>query len=135
MGSIKHKTITSFIVRTFRYFILSIKSLRSWNLGVMNNGHHECTKVYSSSRNRIRLVSLLRSFSVRSKSLFCTPSHQKGPNPVIRYICIYNKLKIVVESDPKAPFSIATTPRYWGGRDSFPWISPLYPWSLPYNAV
>ena len=41
----------------------------------------------------------------------------------------------IVEGDPKAPFSIATTPRCRGGRYSFPWIAPLYPWSLPYNAV
>ena len=27
---------------------------------------------------------------------------------------------IVVESDPKAPSSIATTGRYWGGQDPFP---------------
>ena len=36
------------------------------------------------------------------------------------------KLATVVEGDPKAPFSIATTPRCKGGRDSFPWIAPLY---------
>ena len=39
----------------------------------------------------------------------------------------------VVEGDPKAPFTIATIPMYKGGRYSFPWIAPLYPWSLPYN--
>ena len=33
-------------------------------------------------------------------------------------------LATVVEGDPKAPFSLTTTPR----------IAPLYPWSLPYNA-
>ena len=42
---------------------------------------------------------------------------------------------VVVEGDPKAPFSIATTPRSRGGRYSFPWIAPLYLWSVPYNAV
>ena len=36
--------------------------------------------------------------------------------------------------DPKSPFSIATTPRCRGGCYSFPWIAPLYPWSIPYNA-
>ncbi len=30
------------------------------------------------------------------------------------------KLATVVEGDPKAPFSIATTPRCRGGRYSFP---------------
>ena len=37
------------------------------------------------------------------------------------------KLVTVVEGDPKAPFSITTTPRCRGGRYSFPWIAPLYP--------
>ena len=36
------------------------------------------------------------------------------------------KLATVVEGDPKAPFSIATTPRCWGGCYSFPWSVPLY---------
>ena len=30
--------------------------------------------------------------------------------------------------------TVATTPRCRGGCYSFPWIAPLYPWSLPYNA-
>ena len=33
--------------------------------------------------------------------------------------------------DSKAPFSIATTR---GRCFSFPWIAPLYPWYIPYNA-
>ena len=32
----------------------------------------------------------------------------------------------VVKGDPKAPLSIATTPRCREGRYSFPWIVPLY---------
>ena len=36
----------------------------------------------------------------------------------------------VVEGEPKASFSIATTPRCKGGSYSFPRIVPLY----PYNA-
>ena len=35
------------------------------------------------------------------------------------------KLATVVEGDPKAPFSIVTTPRCWGGFYSFPRIDPL----------
>ena len=31
----------------------------------------------------------------------------------------------VVEGDPKAPFSIVTTPRFRRGRYTFPWITPL----------
>ncbi len=37
------------------------------------------------------------------------------------------KLKTVVDGEPKAPFSIATTPGCLGGHYSFPWIRPLYP--------
>ena len=44
------------------------------------------------------------------------------------------KLATIVEGDPNAPFSIATTPRCRGGRYSIPWIAPLYPWTVPYNA-
>ena len=44
------------------------------------------------------------------------------------------KLATIVEGDPKAPFSIATTPRCRGGRYSIPWIAPLYPWTVPFNA-
>ena len=38
-----------------------------------------------------------------------------------------NKLATVVEGDPNAPFSIATTLRCRSGWYSFPWIAPLYP--------
>ena len=44
------------------------------------------------------------------------------------------KLAILVMGDPKAPFSVATTPMCGERRNSFPWIAPLYRWSLPYNA-
>ena len=44
------------------------------------------------------------------------------------------KLATLVEGDPKAPVSIATSQRCKGGSYSFPWIAPLYPWYLPYNA-
>ena len=37
------------------------------------------------------------------------------------------KLAILVKDDLKAPFSIATTLRFRGGRNSIPWIAPLYP--------
>ena len=32
-----------------------------------------------------------------------------------------------LEGDQKIPFSIATTPRCWGGHYSFSTIAPLYP--------
>ena len=47
---------------------------------------------------------------------------------------VKSKLATVVEGDPKAPFSIATTPKCREVCYSFPWITPLYPWSFPYNA-
>ena len=46
---------------------------------------------------------------------------------------LYSKLKLatVIEGEQNVPFSIATTPRCKGGRYSFPWIAPLYPWYVP----
>ena len=48
--------------------------------------------------------------------------------------CLSNKplsykveLATVDEGDPKAPFSIASTPMCKGGCYTFPWISLLYP--------
>ena len=35
---------------------------------------------------------------------------------------------------PKAPFSTVTTPRCRGGCDFIPWMTPLYPLYVPYNA-
>ena len=43
-------------------------------------------------------------------------------------------LATVVEGDPKATFSRATTLRCGEGCYSFPWITPLYPWYVPDNA-
>ena len=51
-----------------------------------------------------------------------------------KYLGFVSKLATIVEGDPKAPFSIATTPRCRGGRYSIPLIAPLYPWTVPYNA-
>ena len=44
------------------------------------------------------------------------------------------KLVTLVEGDPKAPFSIATTLKCRDGRYSFPWIALHYPGCVPYNA-
>ena len=43
-------------------------------------------------------------------------------------------LATLVEGDPKAPFSIATTPRCRGGCYSYPRIAQLYPRYVLYNA-
>ena len=53
---------------------------------------------------------------------------------IVKYNFLYKLLATVVEGDQKAPFSIATTPRCREGRYSFPWITPLYPWYVPYIA-
>ena len=47
----------------------------------------------------------------------------------VNYIDIKVKVKLspLVEGDPKALFSIATTPRCREGCYSIPWIDPLYP--------
>ena len=44
-----------------------------------------------------------------------------------------SKLATLVEVGPKAPFSIATTPRCRGGQYTFPCIALLYPWSITYK--
>ena len=44
------------------------------------------------------------------------------------------KLATLVEGDTKAPFSIATTPKWREARDSFPWITPLYSRYVLYTA-
>ena len=44
------------------------------------------------------------------------------------------KLATVVKGYLKAPFSIATTLKCRGRCYYFPWIAPLYPWNIPYNA-
>ena len=42
------------------------------------------------------------------------------------------KVKIVVEVDPKAPFSIVITPKCRRGRLSITWIAPFYLWFFSY---
>ena len=55
------------------------------------------------------------------------------------HLCIYAYIReciyiVVVEGDPKVPFSIATTPRCKGRCYFFPWIAELYPRYVHYNA-
>ena len=52
------------------------------------------------------------------------------PNLLYTYIYIYIYViswATIVENNPKAAFSIATTPRCWEGHYSFPWLAPLTP--------
>ena len=48
-------------------------------------------------------------------------------NTKIHFYTYKVKLASLVEGDPKASFSITTTPRCRGGRYYFSWIAPLYP--------
>ena len=73
--------------------------------------------------------------------LICHKTQQTKPNQTKQKVSAnqgikFREIKIskVVEGDPKAPFSIATTHRCRGGRYSFPWIAPLYPWYVHYIA-
>ena len=67
-------------------------------------------------------------------SFFKTDSDLSIYNLIVRSIISRVKMATVVEGDPKAPFSIATTLRCRGGHYSFSWIAPLYPWCVSYNA-
>ena len=67
-------------------------------------------------------------------SVFCVSGFLLSINELWTFYVSKVKLATIVEGDPKAPFSIATTPRCRGGRYSIPWIAPLYPWTVPYNA-
>ena len=63
---------------------------------------------------------MIGDIKLRVKSIICFIF-----SAVYIYIYIYKvKLATVVE---KAPFSVATTTRCRGGRNSFPRIAPLYP--------
>ena len=42
-------------------------------------------------------------------------------------VCMCVKLVTIVKGDPKAPFSIATTPRCRRRHYPFSWFAPLYP--------
>ena len=50
-----------------------------------------------------------------------------GSIEIVIYVYIYKLLVTLVEGDPTAHFSIATTLRCRGGRYSIPRIAPLYP--------
>ena len=74
---------------------------------------------------------------LKSLILFVGIWHQEtftNPESRTSIIGLIYKLVTVVKGDLKAPFLIATTARCRGGCYSIPWITPLYPWSLPYNA-
>ena len=55
------------------------------------------------------------------------PPPRETPSLLRKQYITKIKLATIVEGDPKAPFSIATTPRCREGRYSFPRIAPLYP--------
>ena len=88
---------------------------------------HTCTQTYpphthKCTHTQIDLKSSVLRFKIHVESHTC-PSEDSLP----LYLCIYQtlykrkvKMMTVVEGDPKAPLSIATTPRCRGWRYSFP---------------
>ena len=114
-------------------------------------GHDRTTLIYHQESDDIYLYIWIHSIFLTAWWLLFAKNTMKPRVadyfPWIKYIYIYVcvcvcvyiyiskvKLATIVEGDPKAPFSIATTPRCRGGRYSIPWIAPLYPWTVPYNA-
>ena len=61
---------------------------------------------------------------IKARFLFVNNYNNNNNNININIV----KLATVVEGHPKAPFSIATTPRWRGGHYSFPWIAPIHPY-------
>ena len=130
----------------FRYSICSLLHEQNMKVKFLGGGPlaHEWT-VEDSSKNW--LVSSIFSLceALQTMSLTLAP-FQRIANNIQNRMLLYidngkhtvlteiTKLATIVEGEPKATFSIPTTPRCKGGRYSIPWIAPLYPWSLPYSA-
>ena len=100
---------------------------------INNNETIQTTALFRSTRILRRVLETWA--DLLSLRLSGKPSANPGmKNSQMSKIMIKVKLVTLVESDPKAPFSKATTLRGWEGHYSILWIAPLYPWSLPYNA-
>ena len=83
------------------------------------------------AKNEKELETLLQAVRIYSQDIGMEFGKEKCTMLIMR-----SKVKLVtlVKGEPKALFSIATTPRCREGHYSIPRIAPLYPWSLPYNA-
>ena len=73
------------------------------------------------------------SHRVRQNDLLRLERKLKNIDLIKNLILQQVKFATWVEGDQKAPFSIATTPRYRVGRYFIPWIATPYPWPVPYN--
>ena len=81
-------------------------------------------KMYSNNIVNFRVsTTILNACTKKAWKLIVCPSY-----------IVKVKLATIVEGSPKVPLSIATTTKWRVGRYSFPWIAPLYPWSLTYSA-
>ena len=60
-------------------------------------------------------------------------TYERFTDPYTLHICTFHIFVLWVCYNPKAPFSIVTTPKCREGHYSFPWIVRLYLWSIPYN--
>ena len=98
-----------------------------------NIGNAEGTKQFSFARTWVTICNWLATTKWPCVTFWLGGKLVKYQGKV-NILILKVKLATKVEGYPGAPFSIATTPRCREGRYSFPWISPICPWSLPYNA-
>ena len=94
-----------------------------------NNRHHSdhrSVKIGNSTEKSPRDLSRLAAIQTPVKASQLILERKKSQR--------VNKSTTVVDGNPKAPFSIATTPRCSERHYSPSWIDPLYAWPIPYNA-
>ena len=105
------------------------------SLTVSRRNGSSCHWIKTSQAEKVGLplCTSLRHYNFHAQVSFAT-HHRNTEHKRHHRIRWTTPIYIVVEGDPKAPFSIAYYTKCRGGRDSFPWIAPLYPWSVPYNA-
>ena len=128
-----------------KLFKYAVGNLEGWQIGVVRLSKATSLegKRWLQTNGTVMVIYPMTSLHGPSSTLWTMPdsineASESSQLPVTVTVCIPIHIKVklstVVEGDPKAPFSIIATPRCRGGRDSFPWIAPLYPWSVPYNA-
>ena len=98
---------------------------------------------YSFQLSHFKLFCTANSWQLGKKGLILSTlggSGQQSPTtplPVCLLQCVYVTIHIsfkLAKGNLKAPFCLAATLRCTGGCYSFLWISPLYSWSVLYNA-
>ena len=139
-SAIKEKYFPSYLLLV--YLLLKYKKKKKTNVNIF-----KCANSISLAYVVVQLPILHtlpgRRFKIQLHSLYKEVLKSYGPykegndlNVDAEFLKVNSKVKLVtlVEGNPKAPFSIAKTPRCSGGRYPILWIAPLYPWSLTHNA-